>query len=177
LRLYPILIGVVFFVALLFSQNVWSSDSTLLQGKVLRVYDGDTIQVEKVGEVRLIGIDAPEWKASDRDRYYLRQGISAATLRRIATMSRQFLRRHVAGQTVTLEVDSAAQDHRDKYGRLLAYVTLEDGRMLNRMLIEAGMASVYRRFNFRLKNDFLKAEQLAKKQSLGLWNGLKEQKK
>ncbi|MEJ2700672.1 MAG: thermonuclease family protein, partial [Desulfuromonadales bacterium] len=60
-------------------------------------------------------------------------------------------------------------DERDRYGRLLAYVVLPDGRMLNRLLLEKGYAAVYRRFDFRLKQDFLRAEADARRRQVGLW--------
>ena len=39
----------------------------------------------------------------------------------------------------------AGAGERDRYGRLLAYVRLEDGRLLNALLLEQGQARVYRR--------------------------------
>lgn len=142
-----------------------------LSGEVLRVYDGDTLFVETVGKVRLIGVDTPEWEGSERDNYYIRKGISAAMLREIATLSREFVTRHAKGEVVTLTFD---RDLRDRHDRHLAYVYLPDGRLLNRLLLEAGLASVYRRFDFSLKSDFIAAEKIARSRSLGLWSGLKE---
>ncbi len=145
-----------------------------LSGEVSRVYDGDTIQVENLGKVRLIGVDTPEWEGSERDEYYIRKGISAAVLRQIAALSREFVTRHAKGQVVTLTFD---RDLYDRHDRHLAYVYLPDGRMLNRLLLEAGLASVYRRFDFSLKSDFIEAEKIARRRSLGLWSGLKERTK
>jgi len=45
-----------------------------LSGRVKWIYDGDSIEVAGIGTVRLLGIDAPEHKASQRDRYYQRWG-------------------------------------------------------------------------------------------------------
>lgn len=164
------LLGVAFLCSVLFAQNVLSA-SSVLTGKVTRVYDGDTIKVEKIGKVRLIGIDTPEWKTSDRDRYYLRQGISESTLRRIASASRDFIKQHVVGQTVILTTD---RETRDRHGRLLAYIYLPDGRLLNRILLEEGLATVYRRFDFNLKPDFIKAEESARNMFRGIWSELKQ---
>jgi micrococcal nuclease len=137
-----------------------------LRGKVLWIYDGDTIKVAGVGKVRLLGIDAPEHEDSPRDRYYMRQGISRQRLRRIAQEALRFNIERVKGRTVSLQLD---HDKRDRYGRLLAYVVLPDGRMLNRLLLEKGYAAVYRRFDFRLKQDFLRAEAEARRRRVGLW--------
>lgn len=136
------------------------------QGVVERVYDGDTLRVAGVGKVRMIGVDTPERKNSKRDDYYLRQGISRDRLRGVARAALEFNIAHVQGKTVTLTFD---HEQRDRYGRLLAYVTLPDGRLLNRLLVEKGLAAVYRRFDFRLKEDFLQAEWRAQLMRVGLW--------
>jgi len=137
-----------------------------LRGKVQWIYDGDTVKVAGIGKVRLLGIDAPEHEDSPRDRYYLRQGISRKNLRRIARKALHFNIETAKGRTVRLLLD---HDKRDRYGRLLAYVVLPDGRMLNRVLLEKGYAAVYRRFDFRLKKDFLRAEAVARRRHVGLW--------
>jgi micrococcal nuclease len=72
---------------------------------------------------------------------------------------------------VTLTFD---HERHDRYGRTLAYVTLADGRLLNRLLLEEGHAIVYRRFDFRLKNDFLAAEERARGKGAGMWRGAKK---
>ncbi len=153
----------------LFTQDAWTTPP-VLTGKVVWVYDGDTIKVENIGKVRLLGIDTPEWQPSDRDRYFLRQGISESTLRRIATVSREFVQSNVVGKVVVLLTD---HEVRDRYGRLLAYVQLPDGRLLNRIMLEEGLAVVYRRFAFTLKSDFIKAEESARNMSRGLWYALR----
>lgn len=137
-----------------------------LQGRVQWIYDGDTIKVAGVGKVRLLGIDAPEHEDSPRDRYYMREGIPRKRLRRIARKALRFNIDNVKGRTVRLLTD---RDERDRYGRLLAYVVLPDGRMLNRVLLEKGYAAVYRRFDFRLREDFLRAEAKARREHVGLW--------
>jgi len=137
-----------------------------LQGTVSWVYDGDTLKIDPIGKVRLIGIDTPERENSKRDRYLIKQGISAARQRQIYQLAKDFNIKHVKGLKVTLSLDNSP---RDRYGRLLAYVHLPDGRLLNRVLIEQGMAVVYRRFEFRMKEDFLAAEEQAKQNKSGLW--------
>jgi micrococcal nuclease len=135
-------------------------------GKVLWIYDGDTLKVSGIGKVRLIGIDAPEREPSQRDDYFRRQGIVPATLRRIHREGRDFLIEKVKGETVSLDWE---QPERDRHGRLLAYVILPDGRCLNELMLEKGYAVVYRRFDFSLKPDFLKAEESARSNKQGLW--------
>lgn len=156
---------VAFFLLPVFQQTA-TAEPAELAGKVIRVYDGDTIKVESVGKVRLIGIDSPEFKASSRDRFYQRQSISSATLRRTARRARSFNIDRARGKRVRLTLDHR---HRDRYDRVLAYVHLPEGQMLNRLLLEAGLASVYRRFDFRLKDDFLAAEAKARARGVGMW--------
>jgi len=156
----------LFLLLLLSAACLASTTAATLQGTVTWIYDGDTIEVAKVGKVRLIGIDTPEKDDSDRDDFYLRQGVNRATLRRVAGQSRQFLIETVKGQRVTLEADA---EEYDRHGRRLAYVFLPDGSLLNEQLLARGYAAVYRRFDFRLKPDFEKVEALARQRALGLW--------
>jgi micrococcal nuclease len=137
-----------------------------LQGTVLWIYDGDTLKIDTIGKVRLIGIDTPERENSQRDQYLIKQGISAARQRQIYQLAKEFNIEQVKGKKVTLSLEDTP---RDRHGRLLAYVHLPDGQLLNRVLLEQGLAVVYRRFSFRLKEDFLTAEAEAKRNRLGLW--------
>lgn len=137
-----------------------------LQGSITWVYDGDTLKVDPVGKVRLIGIDTPERKNSPRDHFLQERGVPAARQRQVARLAKDLVIALAKGQKVTLELDATA---RDRHGRLLAYVFLPDGRLLNRLLLEQGLAVVYRRFSFRMKTDFLTVEAKAKQDKLGLW--------
>jgi len=137
-----------------------------LQGRVSWVVDGDTLDIAGIGHVRLLGIDTPEKETSERDRALLRLGAKAPRLREVARRATRYNIAATKGQTVTLEFDG---ERRDRYNRLLAYVFLPDGRLLNRLLLEEGLAVVYRRFDFRRKADFLAAEATAHRQQRGLW--------
>ncbi|WP_305043240.1 thermonuclease family protein [Geoalkalibacter sp.] len=137
------------------------------RGRVSWIHDGDTLEVEGLGRVRLLGIDAPEAKDSARDRFYQeRFGIAPPRLRQTAGDALRFNIRHAKGQVVSLRFDG---ERRDRHGRLLAYVILPDGRNLNLLLVEEGLAGVYRRFDFSLKDDFLRAEEQARQRQKGLW--------
>ncbi len=138
----------------------------MLHGTVTWVYDGDTLEISEVGKVRLIGIDTPERENSQRDWFLEKQGVPADRQRAIYRQAKEYNIRHVKGQLVSLALDSPV---RDKYGRLLAYVRLQDGRILNRVLLEEGLAVVYRKFSFKMKEDFLAAEKLARQAGRGLW--------
>ena len=163
LRLLSLLLCLNFILAL----TACAEDSgPVLKGAVTWIYDGDTLKVDPHGKVRLIGIDTPERENSKRDRYLIKKGISATRQREIYQQAKTFNIKQVKGQQVTLTLDDP---ERDRYGRLLAYLHLPDGRMLNRVLLEQGLAVVYRRFSFCMKEDFLTAETEAMKSKLGLW--------
>lgn len=138
-----------------------------LHGTVTWVYDGDTLHVDPVGKVRLLGIDCPErTRSPERDRKFTVLGADPV---RLGAMQRAGLRYNIAtakGRSVTLQLD---RQQYDRHGRLLAYVMLPDGRLLNRLLLEEGLAVVYRRFDFAWKDDFLKAEAEARQAGVGLW--------
>lgn len=138
----------------------------VLRGTVTWVHDGDTLEVENIGTIRLIGIDTPERTNSGRDWYLERQGISAAQQRQIYQTAKEFNIKHIKGESVTLSLDHPV---RDRYSRLLAYVHLDDGRILNRVLLEKGLAVVYRKFSFKRKEEFLQAEEQARHAKIGLW--------
>ncbi|MDZ4183739.1 MAG: thermonuclease family protein [Desulfuromonadales bacterium] len=137
-----------------------------VRGRVSWVYDGDTVKVEGVGKVRLIGIDTPERKASERDNTFRRAGIAPQQLRSGAKRATDYLIGNAKGQIVTLTFDRIKTD---RHGRTLAYLTLPDGRMLNRELLREGLACVYRRFDFRWRDDFIQVEAAAQRAGRGLW--------
>ena len=138
-----------------------------LSGVVSRIHDGDTITVRNVGKVRLLGIDTPETGDTEyRDTYYIRRGIDRRALRQIARQALHFNIKNALNQRVTLELGDEAKDH---YGRWLAYVWLPDGRMLNRMLLEEGLATTFTKFSFARRDEFLDAERDARHQRRGMW--------
>lgn len=138
-----------------------------LSATVRWIYDGDTLQLKNGDKIRLLGIDTPETKSSSRDRYYQANfGIAGKQLRRIARQAKAFNIKQLKNKRVRLVFDA---EKTDKYGRKLAYLYLPDGRMLNRLLLEKGLASVFRRYQFRHKDDFLAAEKVARQERRGLW--------
>lgn len=122
-----------------------------------RVVDGDTIIVNINGieeKVRLIGVDTPETVHPSKPVEYFGQEASA------------FTRKMCEGKKVKLEYD---WERRDKYGRLLAYVYLEDGTLLNAEIIRQGYGFAYVKFPFKLLDDFRWHEREARRNKRGLW--------
>lgn len=141
--------------------------------KVVKVYDGDTFEcVLPSGEevkVRLIGVDTPESSVNRKaQRDSERSGRSLQEIVKLGKKASEFTKRLIPpGTVVYLETD--VQLH-DKYGRLLAYVYLPDGRMLNEVLVEEGYATVYTvPPNVKYEKRFLELQRKAMSEGRGLW--------
>lgn len=128
--------------------------------KVTKVTDGDTLHIEKDGEdtvVRLIGINTPETVDPRRP---------VECFGKEATNKMKSL---VNGENVRLEYDDS-QSLYDSYDRLLAYVYLEDGQMLNRKMIADGYAYEYTYMTpYKYQQEFRELQNLARTSERGLW--------
>ncbi len=69
------------------------------------------------------------------------------------------------GDSVSLEFDV---ERRDRYRRLLAYVYLKDGRMLNEEIVKAGYANLLT-IPPQYQERFLKAYREARENRRGFW--------
>lgn len=137
---------------------------------VRKVIDGDTIILFDHQKVRLIGIDCPERFESDKLlRDASRSGLNVKEITALGQRSYEFARVLCESQSVRLEFD---RDKYDRYGRLLAFVFLSDGRMLNEELIKNGYALAYLRFDFneQYQAKFRQAQQYARAARKGLWS-------
>lgn len=97
---------------------------------IKRVTDGNTLVLSNDERVRLIGIDAPESRPNPRVKKQAgMEGKDEKTIIQMGKESTKLVKTLVKpGDEVKLEFDV---EKRDRYGRLLAYVYLSDGRMLN----------------------------------------------
>lgn len=127
---------------------------------VVSVVDGDTVKLSMNGStetVRLIGIDTPESVHPTEPVECF--GIEASN------KAKQLL----SGKQVQFETDSS-QDTRDRYGRLLGYIILPDGRNFNKVMIEDGYAYEYTySTTYKYQTAFKAAESNAKASGKGLW--------
>jgi micrococcal nuclease len=121
---------------------------------VVRVVDGDTVVLEEIGTVRLIGIDTPETVDP-------RVPVQAFGMEASAHLSRL-----LTGQRVRLEYD---QQRQDKYGRTLAYLHLPNGTFVNLEMVRQGYAHAYVKYPFQLMEFFRDAEREARAAGRGLW--------
>ncbi|HBB6718065.1 TPA: thermonuclease family protein [Citrobacter freundii] len=120
-----------------------------INGKIVRVLDGDTVEImadSVLTRIRLNGIDAPE-KAQP-----------------FGQRSKQALSEMVAGKVVL-----AAGKQYDRYGRLLATLIL-NGRDVNAIQVHSGMAWVYRYKGNATTPEYLRYEQDARIARRGLWS-------
>lgn len=150
-RNFIISLGLVF--ALLLSASPVRAE----KAQFLSVIDGDSLVLELGGrnvEVRLIGIDAPEWGQE------------------YGTKAKAFSLKFCYGRTVDVEYDV---QRLDRYNRTLVYVSV-DGRMLNEELVRAGLAlAVEYKPNTKHQTRLKKAQAQAEKNRNGFWlhGGLK----
>ena len=134
----------------------------MTQAVVERIVDGDTIVVsfmpglglERQEKVRLIGVNTPETVDPRRPVEYF--GMEAS----------RFVKDSLLGRTVRLAFEPGLRDH---YGRLLAYVFLEDGTCFNLAIVAEGYGFAYTKYPFMFMDDFRTAERKAREGRRGLW--------
>jgi micrococcal nuclease len=141
-------------------QTAPKTESTADLFSVMKVVDGDTIKVNINGTVetiRLIGINTPE--TVDPRKSVECFGVEASN------KAKELL----TGKKVRLENDST-QGERDKYGRLLRYVWMEDGTFFNKKMIGDGYAHEYT-YNvpYKYQKEFKQAQAEAESAKRGLW--------
>ena len=129
-------------------------------GLVVVVYDGDTVKVRFADgserKVRLIGIDSPEMDDPREE------------VRFMAFVAKRFAFLNLYRENVHLAYDWELED---QYGRLLAYLTTDDGVFFNELILKEGFAFAYRKFPFRkdLMERFKAAATDARRAGKGLW--------
>lgn len=163
---------------------------------VNRIVDGDTPELVGGLHVRLIGIDTPELRDQDRNlRNANRLGIEPFLYEKYAHEAKEFVKDLALHQAIRLEYDPANQAirHKDKYGRLLAYVWLESpftgdppewavfdpnapdeyNFSLNASLVKAGYSFANANFSFKRLVPYQLLQDDARKKKRGFWQGRK----
>lgn len=120
------------------------------QGVVVKVLDGDSIRVQrgnKVHEIRLYGIDAPEYGQP------------------FGNKAKRLTKTLVFKKRVTVQAVDV-----DKYGRIVALVRWQE-RLLSQELVHAGLAWVYPKYCKQqpLCREMVNEQSRAKKLRRGLW--------
>ena len=154
---------IVMLVTSYLKQNMAETDYTVAQ--VFRVIDGDTIDVSLEGEivrVRMIGIDAPESVSFDEDR-------NTFWGERASEYTKEHLKE---GRIIYLTYDLEMYDN---YGRLLAYVWVENefdnlNSLYQYQMLKDGYAVLFTyKPNTKYVSDLQNAERIAFNDKAGLW--------
>lgn len=140
----------IFFILLISFSSLVHAD---FNGKVVKVIDGDTIDVltplkEKI-RIRLLDIDAPE------------------TGQAYGNASRKYLATLIAGKKVFIK-----ENKKDIYQRTLGTVFYNHIN-INEKMVSGGYAWVYRYKGVAKNKKFLKLESKAKQNKKGLWRDRK----
>lgn len=135
-------------------------ESDFEEAVIEKVTDGDTVHLTNGKALRYIGIDTPE--TVDPRREVGCFGAEASNYNKLLT----------TGKTVYLEKDVSDTD---RYGRLLRYVYLQSGEMVNEMMVREGYAyaSAYLpdiKYQPRLEE----LEKEARDNNRGLWGTCKD---
>ncbi len=125
--------------------------------KVTRIVDGDTVVVNfenKQEKVRIIGINTPESVDPRRPvECFGKEASKKAT-------------RLLLNKEVILE----NYQERDRHGRLLAYIRLEDGTDFGETMISTGYAYSFKSYPHNRLSNYNRLEKEARSNSLGLWS-------
>ena len=140
-------------LTLILSFTTVTSFADQLQGKVIKITDGDTVNVltsdNETHKIRLSGIDAPEKKQAFGNR------------------SKQALAELIDGKTVSVEYNKL-----DKYQRMVGKITF-DGQDVNLRQIKLGFAWHYKKYekeqDVEDRSIYADAEYLAQRDKRGLW--------
>ena len=128
--------------------------SDLVQYKVIRVIDGDTVELKNGERLRYNDIDTPETVHPSKPIECYGPEASAKN------------EELVEGKIILVELGNP---RKDKYGRLLGYVYVDDV-FVNAELVKGGYAEVNSYGNPGSKIDeLINIERDAKRQSVGLW--------
>jgi len=166
-------VSALFFVFLLLAVSPLLAKE---KARVLRIIDGDTFLVLLHGKrekVRLLGIDTPEkyWSRKLK-KEAIRCGVKEGRISRLGIRATKYAKSLIhKGDQIYLEVRG-----RGHYGRILAFVYLNDGTCYNERIIADGYACVYKYRGRKSRQlsweEFLNLTKLlneAKAHKRGLW--------
>jgi micrococcal nuclease len=129
---------------------------------VVNVVDGDTLDLDTPDggqlhtRVRLLGVDTPEKQNGGNPAMYY--GPEAT----------RFADKLAINKEVTVLLDTAG-DVRDKYRRLLAYIRLPDGGILNERIVGDGFGYADLRFRHSRFDAYVALQRQAMDNKAGLW--------
>ncbi len=140
-----IIVLILFIISLVFYYRITEPTSKLITAKVIKVIDGDTIQIEDKTKIRLLGINTPE----KHQPYYQE--------------AKDFLTNLV--QNKTIQIESYGED---KYKRTLAYIFQKD-KNINNLILQNGLATLYYYKEDSYYQTLKETEKFARNNNLALW--------
>ncbi|MFH0831867.1 MAG: thermonuclease family protein [archaeon] len=139
------------FIALIFLYNSDYQGFFVKENKekavVTNVIDGDTIVISGGERLRLLGIDTPE-----KGEFYYKE-------------SKARMEELIENREITLEKEG---DNKDKYGRILRYIFLDDSN-INMLLVKEGYAICYFYEESRYQQECIQLEENARAGKIGRW--------
>jgi len=145
-----------FSTTLVFAENLY---------RVQRVDDGDTIVLSDKRRVRYIGINAPEIE-------HKWAGKNFQATEPFGDEAKKMNMALVQKKNIRIEQD---EELYDRYGRLLAYIFLEDGIFVNERMLQEGLAyCLVKKPNNKYEKRLLKAQQEAMTAGKGIWRHIKK---
>ena len=130
----------------------------LIKTKANYVIDGDTFECmidNKKEKVRLLLVDTPETVHPTKGEQPFGKEAS------------DFTKEFLTGKEIVLKFD---RQERDRYGRILSYVYVDD-KLFNELLLEKGLAQVkIYKPNDKYADRFKAVERIAKEQKIGIWS-------
>jgi len=128
-----------------------------------KIIDGDTVHINNK-KIRLEGIDAPE----------IKQQCKKPFLQISSLIGFQFIKKYSCGVTskkkLIKKIDNSKirciSSSKDRYKRYLA-TCYKEKINLNKWMVRNGFAVAYKRYS----NDYVRDEDFAKENKLGLWEG------
>ncbi|MEW6128207.1 MAG: thermonuclease family protein [Acidobacteriota bacterium] len=126
--------------------------------QVTNILHADTLEIEQLGTVRLIGIETPDNNPN-------------STYQETARDARSFTEKNLLNQEVRIEFDPvyAANGNKDAAGQTAAYVYTKDGLLINAELLKQGLAFVKTSEKFKLAEEFNSYEREALMAMRGVW--------
>ena len=155
MKFFFLIVNVILFVS--------NANSEEIYGKA-KVIDGDTIHI-KSHKIRLGGIDAPEIKQKCKKEFIRISAIIGMSFKRdysCGTISKKRLINKIDNSLI-----KCVSSSKDRYKRHLA-TCYKNSINLNKWMVRSGYAVAYKRYS----TQYVKDENYAKKNKLGIWEGL-----
>ncbi len=148
---------ILILILFLLTINVYAKEPVILK----KCVDGDTMQLiinNQKRRVRLLSVDTPE----SVDEVEVKEPFGKEASEFTCNLLKN-------AKEITIEYDSKS-DHEDKYGRVLAYVYVDD-KMIQEELLAKGLAKVAYVYNdYDYLERFREIEAQAKEDKLGIWS-------